>query len=360
MAHYILEVSKQNIREHRLASQKLLVSPSGNQALLKVERFAMTANNITYAMIGEAYRYWEVFPAPEGWGRVPCWGIAEVAESDIEGLSIGDRFFGYLPMATELVIQPEQVTDTGFVDASSHRAHMAPLYNQYLRVSEQNGFISGFEDHHILYAGLFNTGFLLYHTFTEQQFKGADALGLISASSKTALGLAAEMKRNSCPTPIIGFTSAKNKAFVESLNLYDQVFSYDEIANCDATQKLAVADFSGNPDLVKSLRQHYADNLVWNMGVGLTHWEQPQAFDELPTDPTMEQFFAPDVIVDLQNRWGIAAYNQQLGQAWQAFASQVDQWIEITHLENSEGLTKAYELLLDGAPPNKALVVLPQ
>ncbi|MHA5659511.1 DUF2855 family protein, partial [Pseudomonas aeruginosa] len=46
------------------------------QALLAVDEFALTANNVTYAALGDALRYWEFFPAGEGLGIVPVWGFA--------------------------------------------------------------------------------------------------------------------------------------------------------------------------------------------------------------------------------------------------------------------------------------------
>ena len=46
--------------------------------LVKVTRFAFTANNITYAVIGEQLKYWHLFPAPDGYGIIPVWGFGEV------------------------------------------------------------------------------------------------------------------------------------------------------------------------------------------------------------------------------------------------------------------------------------------
>ena len=37
--------------------------------LVKVTRFALTANNITYAVIGDDLKYWQLFPAPASYGR---------------------------------------------------------------------------------------------------------------------------------------------------------------------------------------------------------------------------------------------------------------------------------------------------
>ena len=70
------------------------------QALLKVSRFAFTANNITYAAFGDAMRYWEFFPSPEGTGIIPVWGFADVQESRCDGVEVGQRYYGYYPMAT--------------------------------------------------------------------------------------------------------------------------------------------------------------------------------------------------------------------------------------------------------------------
>ncbi|MDX6599638.1 MAG: hypothetical protein QOE87_3525, partial [Gaiellales bacterium] len=55
------------------------------QALLRVDSFGLTANNVTYAVFGDAMSYWSFFPAEEGWGRVPMWGFAEVEASEAEG-----------------------------------------------------------------------------------------------------------------------------------------------------------------------------------------------------------------------------------------------------------------------------------
>ena len=48
---------------------------------MKVDRFAFTANNITYAVLGDELKYWQLFPAPEGFGNIPVWGFGEVIAS---------------------------------------------------------------------------------------------------------------------------------------------------------------------------------------------------------------------------------------------------------------------------------------
>ncbi|MEC8426990.1 MAG: DUF2855 family protein, partial [Pseudomonadota bacterium] len=41
------------------------------QVLLKVDQFAFTANNVSYAAIGKAFHYWDFFPAPDHNGIIP-------------------------------------------------------------------------------------------------------------------------------------------------------------------------------------------------------------------------------------------------------------------------------------------------
>ena len=48
---------------------------------LRVERFGLTANNVTYGAFGDQLGYWQFFAAPEGWGRIPVWGFGEVVAS---------------------------------------------------------------------------------------------------------------------------------------------------------------------------------------------------------------------------------------------------------------------------------------
>ena len=78
-------VSRKDIRETRIeASEPPALEPG--QALLAVDSFGLTANNVTYAVFGDFMNYWDFFPAEEGWGRVPMWGFADVEASEAEGL----------------------------------------------------------------------------------------------------------------------------------------------------------------------------------------------------------------------------------------------------------------------------------
>src|SRR5271168_2353536 len=79
------------------------------QALLTVQAFGLTSNNITYAVFGQAMSYWNFFPAEEGWGRMPVWGFAEVTASRHDAVEAGTRVYGYLPPSSELLVSPARV-----------------------------------------------------------------------------------------------------------------------------------------------------------------------------------------------------------------------------------------------------------
>ena len=89
--------------------------------LVKVTRFAFTANNITYAVLGDRLKYWQLFPAPEGFGNIPVWGFGEVIASKHPGIAVGETLFGYFPMATHLVIEAADV-----IQARPARCRRAP------------------------------------------------------------------------------------------------------------------------------------------------------------------------------------------------------------------------------------------
>src|SRR3954447_22385977 len=92
------------------------------QAELRVDAFGLSANNVTYAVFGEAMNYWRFFPAEDGWGRMPVWGFAEVSRSNAERLDEGARIYGYLPPSSSLIVSPQKIGEKGFVDGSPHRA----------------------------------------------------------------------------------------------------------------------------------------------------------------------------------------------------------------------------------------------
>src|SRR5271169_1842321 len=124
-------VRRDDLRECRIAESKVPELEPG-QALLRVDSFGLTANNITYALLGQVMSYWDFFPAEEGWGRVPMWGFAEVERSEAQGVEPGTRLYGYLPPSSYLVVTPAEASGAGFLDGAPHRAALPSAYQSYL------------------------------------------------------------------------------------------------------------------------------------------------------------------------------------------------------------------------------------
>ncbi|MCI4655906.1 MAG: DUF2855 family protein [Sphingomonas aquatilis] len=96
-------------------------APDGCGSVLAVERFALTANVLTYATANDSFGYWSIFPGNADWGFLPTWGEARVLVSDNPALTVGDRLFGLVPMGERLALRPAK-TRTGVRDLSEHRA----------------------------------------------------------------------------------------------------------------------------------------------------------------------------------------------------------------------------------------------
>jgi Protein of unknown function (DUF2855) len=158
--------------------------------LIKIDRFAFTANNITYAVLGDELKYWQLFPAPKNFGNIPVWGFGDVVASKHPDVAEGERLFGYFPMATHLMIEAADVSKRALRDVAAHRQGVAPVYNAYARITGDGAFAGRQGDYQALLRPLFMLSFLVDDFLAENEFYGARSVLLSSASSKTAFGLA--------------------------------------------------------------------------------------------------------------------------------------------------------------------------
>ena len=333
-----------------------VIHPSNGECLIRVDRFALTANNITYGVAGDIIGYWKFFPAVADWGRIPVWGIGTVVSSEHPEIEVGSRYYGYFPMSDELLVKPERIGPRGFTDAAAHRAELPVVYNQYSLMSTENGFDPAFDNHYMLYRPLFTTSFVLDDYFADNDFFGASTLILGSASSKTAFGLAFMLKRRE-GIKVIGLTSAGNADFVRGLGLYDEVLTYDEVESLPQ-EPSAYVDMAGNRQVLANVHHHLGVNVVESCGVGATHWEARDGEDprSLPgARPTM--FFAPTQIVKRNEELGPERYQQLIGEATTAFLAEVDQWVTIEEHPFAE-VESVYQTVLGGASPDRGYVVV--
>lgn len=321
--------------------------------LVKVDRFAFTANNITYAMLGDAMKYWQLFPAPAGFGNIPVWGFGEVIASKHAGVATGEILFGYFPMATHLVIEAADVSKRGLRDGAAHRQGVAPVYNAYARVSGDPAFSGRQGDYQALLRPLFMLSFLVDDYLAEENFFGADSVMLSSASSKTAFGLA-HLLHGRTGVRVIGLTSPANRAFVESLGCYHDVVGYDDVATLSNAKPAAYVDMAGNAALRRRLHDRFGDRLVYSGRVGLTHQDAPSEEPDLPGAKPV-WFFAPDQIRKRAKQWGPGGIDQRFGVAWSGLAPHLDRWIDVIESRGIAAVTRVYQDTLGGhVPPRQA------
>ena len=293
------------------------------QARLKLDSFALTANNVTYAASGFAIGYWNFFPTGiEGQGLVPVWGTAEVVESDCTDLAVGTRLYGFYPLAEELVIAPESDGQGGFVDAAPHRADLPAVYNRYTPVR-------GGDDHlRALLQPLLATSYLLFDWLMDNDCFGAEQIIIGSASSKTGLGLCKYLAEPQGRTyKIIGLTSAGNRAFVEGLGACDRVMSYDEVEDLPKVPSVYV-DMSGNGAVKSRVHRTLGGELKHSSAVGISHWDQFQP--QIKLDGVKPQFFfAPAQIAKRREEWGPGVIEKQITQAWKRLAADAGSWLDV-------------------------------
>jgi hypothetical protein len=338
------EVRRDDLHRCRWADAAAPV-PSAGQALLAVERFGFSANNITYAVMGDSLGYWSFFPAEQGWGRIPVWGFARVIASRHPGLNEGSRVFGYLPPSSRLLVTPDRVNPGGFVDASVHRAQLPPAYNSYNTLDSDLSYQDQTADFYLLLRPLFFLSFMLDDFLCEQEWCGARRLLLSSASSKAALGLAYLAARRG-GIEVIGLTSAHRVAELERLGVYGRVLDYGSLAALDSGDS-AYIDLSGDGALRAAVHAHCAERLRLSLSAGATHWQAPTELPALP-GPKPQFFFTPDRIVKRSRDWGRAGLNQRFAKAWHPFVDWTRTWLKIREAAGAAAIEQVYREVLGG------------
>lgn len=349
-------VKKDDFRECRVTESEVPEAEPG-QALLRVDTFGMTSNNVTYAVFGEAMSYWDFFPtAEEGWGRLPTWGFAEVERSEAEGVEPGTRIYGYLPSSSHLLVTPADADDSGFVDASPHKAALPSAYHRYLPTGSDPFYRPETEAIQMLLRPLFFTSFLIDDQLDDEGLATRGPVIVSSASSKTSIAAAFLLAQRE-DVELVGLTSARSTEFVEGLGIYDRAVSYDEIDSLERGPATYV-DISGDGDVRQAVHSHFGEKLVHSMAVGATHWEEMGAGAGELAGPTPAFFFAPDRVAKRASDWGRADLETRVADAWHPFCEWIDGWLETIDGEGFDGLQSAWIDVLEGrVEPGNAHVV---
>ena len=244
-----LEVRRDDIRRTHWQDTAAVGLDDG-AVRLRIGPFALTSNNVTYAAMGDVMGYWQFFPTDDpATGCIPAWGFASVTESRCPGVDVGERFYGYFPVADEVALRPEALDEGGFTDGAEHRRGLHPIYNRYVRCSADPGYDPALEAQQALLRPLFSTSFLLDDFLYDDVFFGAGTVIMSSASSKTAYGTAFCLaRRRGTPDAVrtVGLTSPGNLDSTRSLGCYDDVVAYDGFDAASVDGAAVYVDFSSD------------------------------------------------------------------------------------------------------------------
>ena len=337
--HAIEEIPEENLT---LATDEIIV---------KVDLFSFTSNNITYAVSGEIIRYWEFFPPvgkqTEGWGVIPVWGFADVVESKADNIPVGDRIFGYFPPASHLKMKAGQITGKRFIDVSEHRSTLPPTYNLYRRVLSEPNYDQKLDRDRALFYPLYITSFCLWDSLQENNWFGAEQTIILSASSKTSIGLAYGLHIDETTLNAIGITSERNLEAVVKLGLYDEVYTYDQLAQINSTIPTVIVDMSGNNVVLVDLHKRLGDLMKFTFKVGLTHWKESNPNEGIIRERS-KFFFAPSHIQKRIEDWGASEFDQKTGQFLVDAVATTKAWLQYKTLDGLAELATVYPTVCNG------------
>lgn len=355
-----LQTNKNDFNQCRL-NQADDINLENGEIKLTVDRFAFTANNITYAVMGEKLKYWDFYqPAGDdasNWGIIPVWGFADVIESKSDDITVGERLFGYFPPAESLKLKPVSVTSDTLLEGAASRAHLPVGYNLYRRVNNEPGYNRSQDDERMLLFVLHLTAFCIHDMLESAQWHGAEQVVIISASSKTSSGLAAGLSLDEKAPTVIGLTSNRNLDFVNATGIYDAAFTYDDLTQIDASKPTVVVDMSANTDVLSRLHTHLGDNMRFCSNVGLTHWEEPQHAAGI-NQARSQMFFAPGHIQQRIQDWGSDEFERRSTAYVMRTIGMSRKWLKITELDGLTALAERYPDICAGRiPADEGLVV---
>ena len=337
-----------------------------DEIIVKIESYAFTANNVTYGVAGDTIGYWKFFPAGHDekneWGCIPVWGFAEITDSNVEGFNIGERLFGYFPAANSLTLKPTKISYQSFTDGKEHRKELPPVYNNYIRLDGDQNYDASMDAIRALLFPLHITAFCLCDALAEDAYFGASQIIIISASSKTAIGLAQGLADIDNSPKIIGLTSARNTKFIESLGCYDQIISYDELKNIDYSAGSIMVDMAGNREILGKLHGELEGKMIKCLTVGMTHWDNgttaEDALGQAMLRERTEFFFAPAHIQKRIGDWGHDVYAKKTNSFMAARAQQSKTWMQIKEIHGLENFTSTYKEMVDGKiNPSEGIIV---
>ncbi len=340
-------VRRDDIRRSALRSTELTADGG---VIVRIDHFALTANNITYAAFGDRMAYWDFFPAEAPFGSVPVWGFGDIVASETQELPVGERIYGYVPMSSHVRLTPGRVGATSFVDLAPHRGALTSGYNQYWRVAADPVSALASEAALMLLRSLFLTAFAIDDFVAEARDCGRVLLS--SASSKTAAGAAFLLSRRP-GLEVVGLTSPANLDYVQGLGCYDLVLPYEAVTTLPNREPIGSVDMSGAGALREAVHGHFSDSLRFSCAVGATSWDRMRVGNDGLPGPRPVRFFVPAQVGKRVADWGAEGFAQAYARAFTDFLavalSPDAPWIVPRHGAGGDAVARCWDSLVRGA-----------
>lgn len=321
---------------------------------VRIDLYALTANTATYSRLSDCpIPYRTYFTSPEAAEVPPTWGIGTVTRSEHPDVAVGQRIFGYVPMATHHTMKVEDKNDR-LVDVDAAHADMHEWYRTYRKLGSRHPD----EARWLNIWPVFPASFNLARTVVDHP-ANLDCALITSASSKTALGVAS-MLRTWSEIRTVGLTSSANLKHAQSTGVFDEVFTYEDQAGVEPGSRTALLDLTGNADLLTEVTRSHADNLSCTYLLGYTH---PNARVHLPplSGPEPAVFFTPAREDELIKRRGREAHMREYLEAEARFVELSKTWFVSPTTRGREAAVEQYEDLMTNRPvPWVSPTVAPQ
>lgn len=337
-------------------------APGDGQVVVDVERVALTANNVTYAVLGDAFGYWRFFPAPGGHGIVPTWGFGTCTASSSDDVAVGERLWGFWPGAEQAVLTVGRADEDGFVDVAEHRAELPGFYNRYERAAST--VPADVEQALAVHRPLFATGWLLARHVEGLLADGGRAV-VSSASSRTAIAtgwcVANPPPGEDVPDVVpVGLTSASRVDHCRDTGPWSAVAGYDEVREGDVAGlggdgPAVFVDVRGEEPLRAAVHRALDGELVASLAVGRTSWDTERGAEVLPPQP--ELFFAPSVASTQAQQRGATAFRDTLEASLRAYLADPASDVAVTVVDGDDLVDAWRRLATNEVPPGATLVL---
>jgi len=152
-------------------------------------------------------------------------GEFQISKSDFTQVRVIESDFHDHQLANgQILVQVEQFAYTtnniSFVENSLHRKDLDLFYNQYEIVTENLHYSRADDNARMVFGPLHQTAFVMLHFLQDNAWKGAEQIIILSASSKTSLGMAYGFCNADAKPTLVGVTSSKKKVLLLMCLLY--------------------------------------------------------------------------------------------------------------------------------------------